>query len=173
MKKSIYFFIALGMIVWLGGSLIRNVIIFDIFVPAEVLTFKNYYTTEMINYSIYLFTSTSLYTSVAYGVSFLLFLYIAIAEKHRFKNEGWLFMSIALFLLVSPVVLYNMYSDYQLSKIIFDLQIPDYESAKKLIFARYKSNANTVLSGISYLAAVNIVAYAVFKPLVRNQQEFN
>jgi hypothetical protein len=166
LRKFVYFLIALGMIIWLGGSVVRNVVIFDIFIPAETLTLKPDYIQDVINYNIYLFTATSLYTSISYGVMFLLFVVLTYIERNNFRREGWLLMSIILFFLTSPVVIYNIYSDYLLSILLFNVQTPNHVKSFELIMSRYSSTINTVLSGISYLAGLNIVAYAVFKPLV-------
>lgn len=154
------------MVIWLGGSVIRNVIIFDLFVPAETLTLKSWYNQDVINYNIKLFTATSLYTSIAYIIMFLLFIVISYIERKNFRRKGWLMMSVILFFLVSPIVIYNIYLDYILSSNIFLAQTPNYLQSLELIVNRYGSTMNTVLSGIAYLAGLNIVAFSVYKPLV-------
>jgi hypothetical protein len=167
MKKFLYFIFALSMIIWLGGSLIRNVMIFDLFIPGIELTFKPDYTPEIINYNIHLYASTALYTGVAFGIAFLTIILIALFDRKIFRLEGWLFMSIVLFLLVSPIVIYNLYLDYSFSIAVFwnDFSLLSSGNLSDAIFKRYNNSANTVLSGIAYLANVNIILYAVYKPL--------
>jgi hypothetical protein len=136
------------------------------FMPGTELTFKSAYTPEMINYNIYLFISASTYTNIAFGFAIIAALIILITERKSLKKEGWLFMSIILFLLVSPVVLYNIYEDFCISRALFYNDLTWLSSdIKTNIFMRYKNNANTVLSGISYLASVTIIAFTIWKPL--------
>ena len=163
------------MIIWLGGSLVRNVMVFDLFIPGIELTFKPDYTPEIINYNIHLYASTALYTGVAYGIAFLIILIISIMELKSFRREGWLFMSIVLFLLVSPIVIYNLYLDYSISIAVFwnDFSLLSDGGLSDAIFARYNNSANTVLSGIAYLANVNIILYAVYKPLKTDDLPIN
>ncbi len=166
MKKVLYFIFAISLVIWLGGSVIRNVIIFDLFVPGTELTYKNFYTSEIIDYNIYLFISASTYTSISYILAFLVSNIILIMERKYLKNQGWLFMSIVLFLLVSPIVIYNIYNDFSISRALFynDLSFMS-SDIKSTIFNRYKSNLNTILSGISYLANFTIIAFSIWKPL--------
>lgn len=174
MKKIIYFIFALGLILWLGGSIIRNAIIFDAFVPATELTYKDYYSAEKIDYNIYLFISTSVYTNFAYGFALVSALIIAFMERKNIKKEGWLFMSLVLFLICSPIILYNIYGDYTLSRALFydDFSLIDGD-IRNTIFTRFKSNMNTILSGISYLSSLTIIAYAIWKPLVSEENMSN
>lgn len=173
MKKIIYFLFAVFFVVWFGGSIIRNVMIFDIFVPAAALEFKPEYSDELINYNIKLFSATSVYTNASYSAAFLLLIAITIISSKQLKKEGWLFMSIALFFLSSPVILYNIYLDFSLS---YALHFNDFSYLKNLsvqdaIFLRYSNSLNTVLSGIAYLANANIILYLVYKPL--SLKDFN
>ncbi len=157
------------MIIWLGGSVVRNAVIFDIFMPGNILTFKSGYSKEMIDYNIYLFTSGATYTNFAYGLSFLAMVIIAVSERKLIRTQGWLFMSIVLFLIVSPVVFYNIYLDFGLSRAIFynDVSFLEDMDIQQSIFMRYKNTFNTVFSGIAYLANANIIAYAIWKPLTK------
>lgn len=169
MKKVLYFVFALSIIIWLGGSIIRNTALFDIFEQGIELSYKNYYSDEKIDYNIYLFISTSIYTNIAYGLALISCIMIMILERKNIKDNGWLFMSILVFLLFSPIVLYNIYLDFTISRALF---YDDFSflttDIRTSIFDRYKSNSNKLLSGISYLTSMTIVAYAIWRPLTKN-----
>jgi len=169
LKKLLYFILALSFIIWFGGSLTRNVLIFDLFLPAQELTLKPDYSDDIINYNIYLFTSTSIYTSVSYIITFVLFAYQMFSERRLLKSEGWLFMSVILFFLVSPIVIYNIYMDFTLSRAIYfsDYSYLSAGSLSDTIIMRYGNQLNTVLSGIAYLANLNVLAYFIIRPLSR------
>ncbi|GAB1370465.1 hypothetical protein MASR1M45_05260 [Candidatus Kapaibacterium sp.] len=166
MKKVLYFLFALGFIIWFGGSIVRNVIIFDLFVPAQELTFEPKYDDSIINYNIELYVATSLYTNVSYAVIFVISLILLYSERRNLRQHGWLFMSFIVFFIASPIIIYNIYLDLGLSFAIFyhDFSFLNY-GIKTEIFNRYKSNLNTVLSGISYLSTITILFYIIWKPL--------
>ena len=161
--------------IWLGGSLVRNVIAYDIFVPATELTIKTEYSEEIINYNIYLFATSSIYTNTAFTLSFLIVLIVAISEKSTLKKEGWLFMSIILYLLVSPIVFYNIYDDLNLSFAVLwnDFSYINNQTLRDYFFNRFSNTTMSVLSGISYLAVLNIIAYAIYRPLQFREKSIN
>lgn len=146
------------------------------FVPGTELIFKTDYSKEIIDYNIYLFTSTSLYTSISYSLAFIFVIYLIIIERKQLKNEGWLFMSIILFIISSPIIFYNIYLDFGLSRALFysDFSFLDTQDTTGIVFQRFKNTTNTVLSGLAYLANVNAIAYYIFKPLiVENNSNIN
>lgn len=157
-----------GIMTWLGGSIVRSAIAYDIFVPFSAnFELKNYYTNEVLVHNVYLFANTSIYPSVGYGISFLSVILLAFINKDKLKKEGWFFMIVALYIIFAPIEIYQMILDYNLNmgfrdKIItqFNSPIVNDNFMQRLTYVPIRTYS--VLSFLSHLAAIT---FMIIKPL--------
>lgn len=169
-----------GLAIWIGGSIIRTAIIYDIyepfsnFIPKENYTDsilqQNPYTEAIKLHNIYMFSNTSIYTNVAYSLSLVSGIFLLFFNIRELKQKGWLFMSLILLLFSAPVELFNMYCDYQLYYVLkwdggvltfFDGNI------QKYAIERFTNLMQRTFGAISFMSAITIIIFFVWKPLDR------
>lgn len=165
--KILITILALGFIVWFGGSIIRSAIGYDLFHPDAQLVLKENYSNEIKMHSVYLFSTLSLYTDVGYVAAFFASLSIMIYLRKQLKQHGWLFMSLVLFLVASPVQFYMIYSDIQLSLAVIYSNIKDFANpiVQEFFYDRFKSITLTTASSLAYLANITALLYVIWRPL--------
>lgn len=165
--------LAFGFCLWFGGSVVRSAIGFDIFYPSAKLELKSHYTNEIRMHSVYLYATTSLYSDIGYFASFVSVLALAIYWRKQLKLRGWLFMSIMLFLVASPVELYFIYCDIKLSLAIYYDQVKDFASmpVTTYFYDRFKQPSMATPSALAFLAIITSVLYIIWRPLDGKSKE--
>jgi hypothetical protein len=163
-QRIVAFLAAITGIIWLGGSIVRAAIGFDMFV-AGTLTFKAEMPPDAMLQSVRLFAVTAFYTMLAYGVFLLTGLYVWLVLKPYWKQRGGLFIAGLLVLLYVPVEVVQMYYDIQIVQMVQfgQLTLATLESAKILVVKRI-----TVLSGAPLLAMLGYISavwFLVYSPL--------
>lgn len=155
----------LGGIIFLGGSIVRASLAFDLFVPGT-LVWKSWYSTDTIAQTIRLFAQTGFYTLSGYAVAFVGGTTVWLARRHVWRTSGWLLMSGIICLLYVPVECIQ--ARYDIDLIYLTLQglgtFP-LDVAQTLLLKRLQ-----VLSGIPLLAILGYctaVMLMVWKPLER------
>jgi cbb3-type cytochrome oxidase subunit 1 len=163
--KTITAIFIITVVFWIGGSLIRNIIAFDLFIPATELSLKNYYSNEIRLHTIHLYSVGSVYTGTAFGIALAASCMLFVLLFKRLKQEGWLFMSFVLFFIISIVELYTMYLDIMLGLAIKNSEIYSFSSdpiKNYFLFRYYKLG---ILEPMKYLGIITIIILAVWKPL--------
>lgn len=168
-----------GLAIWIGGSIIRSAIIYDIYEPTSNLTLpkdiysdlalkQNTYTDNIRLHAIYLYSNTSIYTNVAYILSLVSGIFLLFFNIRELKQKGWLFMSLLLLLFSAPVEIFNMYCDYQLNYVLkwdggvltfFDGNI------QKYAIERFTNLLQRTFGVMSFLSAITTIIFFVWKPL--------
>lgn len=158
-----------GLAVWLGGSIIRSSIVYDIYEPTSNLTIpKDTYSDTIRIHNIYLFSNTSMYTNVAYILSLVSGITLLFFNIRELKQKGWLFISLLLLLFSAPVEIFNMYCDYHLYYVLrwdggeltfFDGNI------QKYAIERYTNLLQFGFGFVSFFSAITIIIFFVWKPL--------
>jgi hypothetical protein len=151
---------------------VRTTIAYSVFEPSATSTIVKQVSNDILMQSAFLFAASAAYTIPAYLISFVIVMFFLFKYKKYFKKEGWLFMSIFLFLIASPIQFYNAYLDTQLSMHIFwGFNWEFYsEQIQNFFVKRYTTIWQSTLSGISYLANLTILIYIVWQPLKKNKQ---
>lgn len=152
---------------WLGGSLIRTIIAYSVFQPSATQTLIKQVSNDILMQSVYLFASSTVYTLPAYLIALAAVIYFYFKFKQYFRTNGWLFMSIILFLISAPIQLWNGYLDVQLSMHIFWGGNWEFysEQIQNYFLKRFTTVWQNSLSGLSYLANLTILIYLVWQPL--------
>jgi hypothetical protein len=157
LQRIALFLVALSGIVWLGGTVLRAAIGFDMFV-AGTLEFKADMPLDAQAQALRLFARTSFYTLVSYGVFLVIGAWLWFSEKHLWRERGGLFIGGVLVLLYVPVELWQGYYDILLVQATQYATYKDFplEAAKLLLVKRITifSGAGPFLSILGYFSAV-------------------
>ncbi|PKL86614.1 MAG: hypothetical protein CVV22_00550 [Ignavibacteriae bacterium HGW-Ignavibacteriae-1] len=172
------FFVALlvtGFMIWFGGTIIRTALSYDLFDTGTISIRQDLRQDQgTVGYNIYLFAQASLYTNIAYAISFISLIFLTIRFRKVLKYQGWLFMSIVLFFLNLPIEIYYIYLDYALSvEIFFNNEFVYYTSPifRKLFLVRFENIVLSILKGISFMSAITIIILCVWQPLRKEYRE--
>ncbi|MCX6141182.1 MAG: hypothetical protein NTX15_10215 [Candidatus Kapabacteria bacterium] len=158
---------ALGGVIWLGASVARMVVGFDVFVPGT-LVFKPTQSESVRLHTIWLFTLLGGWTGWSFLTCTVGGVGTAILVRRSFKTHGWLLMSAILLVLLIPVQAYVAWEDYQLWT-FFDRTtgMPFAQPAEIIgvFLHRYTNTAVNVMLGMSLFAALTIILFCTIRPL--------
>lgn len=168
-------FLVAGFMVWFGGNLIRTAIAYDLF-DTGTINIRNDLREDQgtVGYNLYLFAQSSLYTNIAYSVTFVTVLFITFRFRKDLKNRGWLFMSVVLFFINLPIEAYYIYLDFELSIAIFfrnELVFFKSQIFKDLFLVRFENIFLSILKGISFLSSITMILLCVWQPLNKEEVE--
>jgi hypothetical protein len=157
--------LVVGIILWLGGTVARNAIAFDIFVPGTELTLKNWYTEEMRLTTVSLFRIAGFYTIIGFCMTFVSAIVLFFTYRKEFKFKGWLMMSFILFFLASPIEFYLMYYDIKIILAFNNMLIKSFNDSiiTDYFIARYSKL--TIPATLSFLATFTAVLLVIWQPL--------
>ena len=156
-QRFALFLVAIAGIIWLGGTILRAAIGFDLFIPGT-LTFKPDMPPDAQAQTLRLFARTSFYTLVSYGVLLLVGLFLWLSHKDLWRERGGLFIGGMLVLLYVPIELWQGYYDILLVQATQYAGYTDFplDTAKQLLTKRITifGGAGPLLSMLGYLSAV-------------------
>jgi len=171
-SRTTQFFLTLfilGGLVWLGGSVIRTVIGFDVFVPGT-LSFKPEQTDVVRMNTVRLYALTGPWTSWGFATCFLGGIGLIVALRSSMRRFGWLLMSAILFVIIIPIEGYLIWKDYQLV-LYFDRATSAPLASVSEIFTvfltRFQHQLLNMASGFAFFAAITLVLCTTFRPLHR------
>lgn len=165
-----------GFVIWLGGTIFRTTIAYNLFtIGSNGMFLKPEYSNIERLTNIYLFSTTSLLTGIAYGLAACCSIVLAINTRKDFKRRGWLFMAFVLFLITVPIQVYFFYMDFQLAQAVYYDGIRDFNhpSIQKYFVERYIDVKNASMRAILLLAAFTSMLYAIWRPLDNEQLATN
>jgi hypothetical protein len=166
--KLLLTLIALGFLIWFGGSVIRTIIAYDLFEPGTALVLRDYYTEELRINVVRLFAMSAFYTDIAYGIALLSSVLLCIYLKGSYKDRGWLFMAFVLVFISSPVELYMIYLDIKLNLGLYvGEEIINYNNKVIKDYFLFRITKMTIPSTISYLAFLTAIIFIIWRPLDR------
>ncbi|TAE29965.1 MAG: hypothetical protein EAZ92_05385 [Candidatus Kapaibacterium sp.] len=162
-QRFALFLFALSGIVWLGGTIVRAAIGFDLFVPGT-LTFKADMPPDAQAQTLRLFARASFYTLISYGLVVVLGAWLWLQHKTLWRERGGLFIGGMLVCLYIPIEIWQGYYDILLVKATQYATYKDFplETAKQLLTKRI-----TILSGAGPFLAMLGYATAVFFLIVQ------
>lgn len=163
---------AIGGVVWLGASIARYVVAYDAFVPGTT-ELKSIHTEEVRLRIVWLFTLLGGWTGWSFAAAFVGAVGIALGTARSWKREGWLFMSMILFILIAPAQGWMIWQDYSMWK-LFNLDTGAPLAAASEIIAvfsrRMTEVSSSVINGLSFLSALTIVLLIVWRPFRRSEE---
>lgn len=151
--------------IWFGGSLVRSALGYELFYNGNKLEIKTEYSNEMQLHTVKLFSYGAAYTGTAYIVGFLCILIFLVKWRGNLKQNGWLFMSIVIFLLSAPIELYLTYLDFELNRLVLFGQFTNFNdpNVQNLFTSRFTKMS--LLSPITPLSFVTALFFIIWKPL--------
>lgn len=159
-----------GGVVWLGGTVIRAAVGFDVFVPGT-LVFKPEQPEIVRLHTIRLFALAGAWTNWSFAVCAVGAIGLMILTRSLFRQRGWLLMCAILLVLILPVQGYLIWDDIRLIQ-LFDRNIGTPLAGVGEIFGvflqRYTNLALNMMAALSFMAAATIVFLATLRPLHRN-----
>jgi len=162
-QRLLAFLGVMGGIIWLGGSIVRAAIAFDMFIPGT-LTFKPTMSAEAMLQTIRLFGMTAFYTMFSYGLFVVLGTAYWLSLRGLWRVRGGVFIAGMLFLLYVPVEAVQMYYDIHLVMMIQDGALA-LEAGKTLVLKRISVlNGALLLAMLGYISAVLVLC---MQPLTR------
>lgn len=177
MKKSnllsniIYFLFLLSIAFWSILTLLKGLIIFNLFQPLDNLPLKSAYQNLDDPKIAFFITEFSTFIKpllvislLAFSFALVLLVIYTIVAKLNIKNNGWIFISLVLLFIILGVKSYLLQ---------FDIKIINYENfAIKQIIDNYRFIVNKIPNFIfaEFLIGVIILYLGIFKPLVKKSE---
>lgn len=168
--KLLFVILTFSVIIWLGGSLIRAVVAYSIFVPATELELKKDQTDDVRMQTVKIYADTGIYTTISFGLVFLIVTFLLFKFRTDLKTRGWLFMSFVLFFMASPVEVYLCYLDIKLMLHVNyspNLSFKDIQVTE--LFINRLRNLN-IISPLAYLSFFTSIIFILFRPLDKSQK---
>jgi len=161
----------LSAVVWLGGTVIRAAIGYDVFVPGTIEYKSSMSDAERVA-TIRLFVSTAAYTGWAFGVASLCVLVLTFTQRAVYARRGWMLMMAILCWLLIPMQGWSFYHDYQLAQhfdLTTDPMIPLLATNELLeVFRNRIADVGLAMAnGLSILSGITIITLAAMRPLER------
>lgn len=162
----------IGVILWIGGSVVQTTLAYDLFQPKKILTLKTFFNESDALINIRNFTVGSVYIQIGFLLAFLSAIVLFPTLKANFRTRGWLLMSYILFTISSIFGLILLYFDIRLSLYIFygssNLSYQAYEVQKFFVW-RLQNISFMIL--YNWFAIISIIFLIVFGPLTEIQCE--
>lgn len=154
-----------GLVIWLGGNVVRNAIAYDVFVPGTALEVKNWYSDIEKLSIVSVFRIASFYTIVGYSMTIVASFVLFGMFKKYFKAKGWLLMSFVLIFLTIPVELYLIYYDIKIILAFNDQIIKSFNDSivQEYFIGRFSKLG--IPTTMSFLSAVSAAIIAIWRPL--------
>lgn len=169
--KILLSIIAVGIILWLGGNVIRTAIAYNIFVPATELQFKPDMPDNLKIYNVNLFAMMAAYTDIGFLAALACSIILIINLRKNLKMNGWLFMSFMMFFIGALGQLFISYLDLRLiwaCQYGFPYGFED-SGMKDYFLSRFRSFAP--ITPLSELTAFTSILLLIWKPLAKGKQD--
>ncbi len=158
-----------GIVLWIGGSLVRYIIAYDIFEPGTQLELRKSLSEKEILLGVRHFSIGTAYTGTGFAVAFLCWFILLPSFTKKFKLQGWLFMSSVLFGLASIFEFILLYMDIRLSTYIFWAPLLHFNSYEIQTFFYNRIKNLSFMFVFNWFAVATILFFIVFRPLTKQQ----
>lgn len=169
------FFISLwfiGVILWIGGSIVRTTLAYDLFQAKKKLILKQYFKENDALLTARQYAVGSFYTEFGFVLSFVSAIVLLPTFRKNFRKRGWLLMAYILFSIASIFEFVLMYFDIRLALYIFsgatDLNYNAYEIQQ---FFVWRLQNLSFLIIYNWLTIVSIIFLIVYGPLTKLESE--
>lgn len=153
-----------GMILWLGGTIVRMSTAYDIYKPFSEMELKDGYSEAARIQTVKLFSYGAFYSQAGFYAAAIGFIALAVLFRKDFKTRGWMFMSLALFIIAIPWGIYESIMDLRLFYFIKNDNISFDDKLITELFV-YRFSKLSPWAMISYLSALSSIAVIIWRPL--------
>lgn len=149
---------------WMGGYLLRQMVIYQLFEP-ENMTLRSNYSIQNLHdvfLTILPLFVFNIATYLCFIITLILFLFVS---KISLKNEGWLFISVLIIGICSPFEIFLILKDYKIAQVIYS-GIFD----SNAVFAMIKERL-TILSSFSLIeifSFIGVVFLCILQPFKKS-----
>ncbi len=153
--------------VWLGISVGKMVIGYDVFVPGTV-TVKNWYTAENIAQTAHLYTSLTAWAGWSFGIMVVSGFVGLLQSKRTWKREAWMLMVLIFLVLLIPAQAWSLWQDYLLWQTLPSGAHTDSGSlstAVTVFSQRMVSAESSIVNGLTILTGITVAATLAIRPL--------
>ncbi len=159
--KIFLYITILFFILWLGGYVGRNLVVYRLF-ETEGLGIKSIFTEPGLSQISYLLVPAIIYNLITYTffiISLVIFLF---ASHINLKNEGWLFISVAIIFITLPFEVHLMTIDFSYVSSIFTGSFNGKEMVEMLRERMIRLSSFSLIEIFSYFV---IIGLFLFRPL--------
>lgn len=170
LTKTFLFLLAIGGVVWLGSSLVRMVVGFDVFV-AGTLQVKDQADIARLQ-TIRLYTLLGMWTDWSFLLCTIGVIGMIVLLGKTFKRYGWMMMCAILFVLVVPVQAWISWDDFKLFMLFDGVSGASLAPTAEIVDVFLRRQQNVILnicSGLALLSGFTIITLAAWRPLHRNE----
>jgi hypothetical protein len=171
--KTFFFLYLVGGALWLGGSVTRLFVIYDLYVPGTV-ELKAAQTEEMRMHTIRLFAQSSAITGWGFALLALGGIVCSILAAKHFRTHGWMLMMSITSVLIIGVGGYFAWDDYQLLNMFDRVTGAAYAQPQDILHIvtqRFTTVWMNMASGALILAGMTTIFYGAFRPLHRTSTD--
>ena len=167
LTKSTKLFLFITMLffaLWIGGYVLRHMVIYQLFEP-ENPSLKINYTSKILPDILYIIFPIFVFNIVSYAVFIISFLVFIFISKISLKREGWLLISCIVIAICAPFEIYLLTKDYEIARVI------NSQDFNPLIVINLIHERLVVLSSFSLIeimSSVGIIFLCVFQPLKKS-----
>lgn len=164
-SKIILFITITFFVLWLGGYVLRQLVVYQFF-EVENLELRKIYSTENLMPVYHSLLPVFVYNLITYSVFLIFFIAFISTSKIKIKSEGWFFIIILLIAVTAPFEIYLLTFDYKIVGEIFSA------SATALDTLNLIKERMTILSSFSLIeifSFIGILFLAIFRPLRKAQ----
>lgn len=164
--KFFLFLSAVTFSLWIGGYIVRQLVIYQFFEP-EDLSIKSLYNFNNLGVVFKTISPIILFNIITFSTFILSFVIFILTSRIELKKEGWLFIIILIVLVTAPFEFYLLYKDYKIFTGIY------YETLSSEILIGLIKERMQVLSSFSLIeifSYLGIIFLSVFKPLRKSYE---
>lgn len=157
---------------WVILSVFRLIVGYELFEVAETFQLKPNLTQTESMYSINKYITLGIYSNITYVLTFIAMIFLYLVNKGKLKKRGWVFISIALFILFLPAEIYLILNDIDMYYYINSFSVmkqDNFDGVVHLFKMRFLSDVFKTLVPMSIISHIAIVFFLIFKPLDKNE----
>jgi len=172
MRKLFITLFVISGIVWLGGSVCRMVIGYDVYIPGT-LEFKPAQTEAMRLHTVWMYALLGGWTGISFIAMLISGIVVFFIDNRRWKKQGWIVMCGILLALLAPGQIWKILADYRLWQ-LFDastgMPLAPPQEVIDVFSKRVADVGASVINGLSLLIGLSVVIYLVVRPLTKPEE---
>lgn len=166
-SSKLFLFISLSALaLWLGGYLVRQLVMYQFFEP-DGLSLRIIYNLSNIPAVLVTISPILVFNIISFTIFLISFIFFLFISKVKLKNEGWLFISLIIISITAPFEIFLLFKDYDIISGILWLNsqpdiIVELIKQRMIVFSSF-----SLIEIFSYLS---IIFLFIFKPLRRTNE---
>jgi len=165
MRKLLTALYCSSLCIWLGTSVARMVVGYDVFVPGTV-TLKSWYTPDRMYHAEWLYAQLGGWTGWSFGIMAVVGLTLSATNFRRWKQHGWLLMTLIFIVLLLPAQTFQILADARLWDLFKDSAgTANLANITPVFLERLTGVEHSMVSGLSILMGLTLAITLATQPL--------